>query len=130
MRDIKFRAWDKNRNIMFKVISLDMDDSQRYPRRVEDGEPLRFIEADNCILMQYTGLKDDNEKDIYEGDIVIPTVLGEKQGKWVVSYSEERARYIIRDIANKDIEEDIDNFCSYQVIGNIYENPELLEPEE
>lgn len=134
MRDIKFRAYDpKNKKMMYESsdchIILYLGSAF-----IEIPSFNTYIIVNHnygeLIPMQYTAIKDDKEKEIYEGDIVIPIVLGEEQGKCVVSYSEERAAYIIRDIDNKYIEEDIDNFCSYQVIGNIYENPELLEPEE
>lgn len=66
--------------------------------------------------MQYTGLKDKNGKLIYEGDIIS---RGEDRG--VIKYDDETASYYIRWKESETFIED----C--EVIGNIYENPELLE---
>ena len=71
---------------------------------------------DNLIVEQFTGLHDKNGKEIYEGDIVTDGV-----GKYKIIYDLKLAGYqpycIFRD--------DPENYC--EVIGNIYENPELLE---
>ena len=78
-----------------------------------------------CVLMQSTGLKDKNSKLIYEGDIVkIFHVSGTMQGKYffdVVKWNDLRCRF---DTENYGMINDDD---VYEVIGNIYENPELLK---
>ncbi|MDK4490072.1 YopX family protein [Fusobacterium necrophorum] len=84
-------------------------------------------------IMQYTGLKDKNGKEIYEGDIVkVPHFLHDERIKinGVVKYVNNRAEFVI-DL--EDIEETF--YCCNQserieVVGNIYENPELLEVEK
>lgn len=80
---------------------------------------------DTVTLNQCTGLKDKNDKLIYEGDIVkIFHVSGTMQGKYffdVVGWNDLRCRF---DTENYGIINDDD---VYEVIGNIYENPELLE---
>ena len=67
MREIKFRAWDKIKKVMFIPRTI----SQSPPFCVFDNENFRLDLPDDCELMQYTGLKDKNgDKDIYEGDII------------------------------------------------------------
>ena len=86
---------------------------------------VREIDDKDIDLMQCTGLKDKNDKLIYEGDIVkIFHVSGTMQGKYffdVVEWNDLRRRF---DTKNYGI---IDDDDVYEVIGNIYENPELLE---
>lgn len=81
-------------------------------------------DIENYVLMQSTGLKDKNGKLIYEGDIVkIFHVSGTMQGKYffdVVEWNDLRCRF---DTENYGIINDDD---VYEVIGNIYENKELL----
>jgi uncharacterized phage protein (TIGR01671 family) len=79
--------------------------------------------------MQYTGLKDKNGREIYEGDIV-RYKLG---GDWIVGdvrYDADSARYVKR-AEKAGSSWDYKDLASYasstQVIGNIYEDPELLE---
>lgn len=81
-------------------------------RDLEDGR--RY----ECEVMQFTGLKDKNGKEIYEGDIV--SFLGET---WEVIYFETYAGFMLgngNDLMNITTQEEL--------IGNIYENPELLTP--
>ena len=70
--------------------------------------------------MQYTGLKDKNGKEIYEGDIICAY---DRNGS--VVYDELRASYIVHDRWSEVLCH-VANAC--EVIGNIYENPELLKP--
>ena len=105
MRTIKFRAWDKE-NGMQSIAAEDL----------QSAEFNLFVP--NAVLMQYTGLKDKNGKEIYEGDI-IQTPMG-----WVASvfYDNNNVCFCL------DTDDDY-NPCigRYEVIGNIYENPELLK---
>jgi len=77
----------------------------------------------NVELMQYTGVKDKNGKEIYEGDIVILNDA-EEENRCVVKY--KYGSYILID---GDLREDLSNVEAkfLEVIGNIYENKNLLE---
>ena len=130
MRETKFRAWDKRLNMMIEVDGLAINLSGRLiSGYIEDGvwcyRAMPNIPTcqseDDYILMQYTGLHDKNGKEIWEGDIfphngmnlVVKYELGAVVGHWFGSNE-----YIFFDhYANDD---------EVEVIGNVYENKELL----
>lgn len=130
MRDIKFRAFNGDR--MVKVNTIGWVDGEI--DWVDTSKNDDFDEG--LILMQYTGLKDKKGVEIYEGDIVKRTYLDGMFGRTHIGevvYDKEYARYVISK-PNKFIEpktEDLGNMLSYrstyEVIGNIHNNPELLE---
>lgn len=126
MRNIKFRVWDiLNKNMLSygKIMHLPMWE-------VFPGTP----EQRAFNVMQYTTMKDNNQKEIYEGDIVefldgeqVHCMSYEHDGFWnrgVVVWSSERLGF---DVTNRiGIDED-DVWHDIRVIGNIYENKELME---
>ena len=135
MRDIKFRAWDTENKEMLKVQELDFEDTfygGRLSIRVDMYND--YFDMEDMILMQYTGLKDKNGKEIYEGDIVaIQFQRATKTKNALIEYSEKYAAFIITH--TKEIKHENENLGDYQmqnfeVIGNIYDNPELLEEGE
>lgn len=112
MRDIKFRAWDGNKMISdgFSIDMLGMYLTTSRDKIYKIGETVQ--------LLQYTGLKDKNGKEIYEGDIIRTTggpirLVGFKSGLFGAG-----ADFNFYQISSAD-----------EVIGNEYENPELLEPD-
>ena len=135
---LKFRAWDKKHR---KIIIADdiLDLNLRY-NEIEYQEVYQYgpnpPERDICagklmefVLMQSAGLKDKNGVEIYEGDIVKP--LGFASWIGVVAYSKENAAYIL-DSHDNDFVRDTNVYLSQfaeglEVLGNIYENPELME---
>ena len=129
MREIKFRAWFKAKQemISWKQLSLEFKDGFTtiwIPKNksIEDAYDLDDIE-----LMQYTGLKDKSGTEIYEGDIV----------KHSSEYNEEFTAAIIYDRGVFALEDDErlpyvqyplhDWNKSLEVIGNVFEDSELLE---
>jgi hypothetical protein len=114
MREIKFKVWDKKYG-HFNDIILEL------PRELnEDWTGLNY---GDLVLLQYTGLKDKNGKEIYEGDF-IQNDMGELAS---IIYSGKRFTTQHADIPKGDFEwEDDDTNCNFTVIGNIYENPDLI----
>lgn len=126
MREIKFRAWDKIRKVMFEVTTMDMDDSGQFPQRIEDGEPLRFIDRKNVELIQFTGLKDKNGKEIYEGDIVkFLSILGNICIREVFLKTQGDISYCFKIVNEGNFGLNSYDADNYEIIGNIYENPGL-----
>jgi uncharacterized phage protein (TIGR01671 family) len=129
MREIKFRAWDKKDKIMRGQDGwLDIAVGKGFCGIQTEDNPHEFV-SKHCydlIPMQYTGLKDKNGKEIYEGDIMTTdcdceyACLGH-QAK--VVYDEQHAYF---SIAGNMLGEGVE----LEVIGNIYENPELVKESE
>ena len=127
-REIKFRAWDKERNMFVpygEIIFKDYGDTsiQVLPNcieyigdKVHNGEP-QYSRFD---VQQFTGLKDREAKEIYEGDIILY-----KGAKGVVFYDDNSAMFMV----NFELLRSVYSFDSidedFSVIGNIHDNPEL-----
>ncbi len=126
MREIKFRIWDidKRKFIVNETDRLGYGDTKKcMSERVDFENNSVEINADESyILSEYTGLKDMKGKEIYEGDILFET-FREEYFKVVFENGSFRAEV---DEYSLDLE-DYANIC--EVVGNIYENPELLEEE-
>lgn len=119
-REVKFRAWDTKINEMLPVVKLNFQAKEVTYYESEDYEDKSdWQHFENCILMQYTGLKDKNGVDVYDGDILKAnhtTVAVEWTGhSWGAANELDNEDYIV-----------ITDPGSFEVIGNIHENPELL----
>lgn len=123
MREIKFRAWDEELKLMLKPVDL--------------SQPLQYYKwlgRGDRPIMQYTGLKDKNGKEIYEGDIM---KVNEDLTKMfyikeigIVTYLRGQfyADEDCVDLSGFSCLADMGGkFIRAEVIGNIYENPELLK---
>lgn len=126
-QEIKFRAWNKKDKVMVDVAAMNFGPSGLWSL-IEDAYDAELQLADNYELMQYTGLKDKNGREIYEGDIVRtgednigdpdPTIgqVIMREGSWLIE--------------NEKKQEEIGLFSeitSREVIGNIFEDKQLLE---
>ncbi|MGQ7657387.1 YopX family protein [Streptococcus suis] len=120
----KFRAWDKISHAWRHDIYIGLDGLAKDLSRT--GEEPFELPLDNVILMQSTGLFDVNGKEVYIGDIVKCTVGCSHE---VIFLKEYGGRYIggMPAIYLSDIRDGYAWTEDEEVIGNIYENPELVE---
>lgn len=146
MREIKFRAWDGKEmitNIHPPFYLICSDGVYKLDPHLKEN---RYFKMPIAVeVMQYTGLKDKNGKEIYEGDIVKGyrascKYLREKKWIGIIEYAKVRCAFVVRIKDNDgvdtftdlisctyDMQVDVTTLTDYQheVIGNIYENPEL-----
>ena len=125
MREIKFRAWDKEKKEMCAfVFPLMLSGSDIYESSEGSAPFNHYSRTNDFELMQCTGLKDRYGNEIYEGDIV---KVSENGGKVSVIFWRDGS-FVMNDtgtLAKASV-----SVLGYivVVIGNIYENPELLTP--
>lgn len=149
MRDIKFRAYSKSYKKMFdneileRVADVMYEVGKSLLSAMGEYEAASDLQRgiylptkdEDLILMQYTGLKDKNDKEIYEGDIVkflddeiyyseCGTEYDEFENIGQVIYDEEMLAF---DINNRNIDRESVWETKLEIIGNIYENQELLK---
>ncbi len=148
MREIKFRAWDKTDKRIYEVLNLDLEQNHKCEVcKCDEFHSSRYF-IYKYKLMQYTGLKDKNGKEIYEGDVIEFEDTTEdgyeyKEGIDITNRASivfKNCRFELDNIIETtsgvlvDMEEDwelfIDSLKSSKVIGNIYENPELLKDKD
>ena len=121
MREIKFRVWDPKTKSMFNSAYVDLTHGKLELQMVKDA-----------ILMQYTGLKDKQNREIYEGDIVkywdsyqmwLPAVVSYVSGCFCLTMeSWEGDEIFLCDL------EEMNGLCvGIEVIGNVCANPELVK---
>lgn len=134
MANLKYRAWDKELQMMLDVSLID------FKKRVLIGEHWKFGETnfmnfDEIDLMQSAKRKDKNDKEIFAGDILKVTNKCAFNDSWfeVVSYNEKKAMFVteqvskhhkfpttpLYDLFNTDL-------FIVEIVGNIYENSELV----
>lgn len=132
MRQIKFKAWSKNKKKICDIVAIDF--------LVEKSVNLHFTELkringdwekkdfngkellEDVIFLQFTGLKDKNGMEIYEGDIVNTDefnfgkgeVWFSEQGMWLFGDKEKKIGEVFMDSSH------------YEIIGNIFENKDLI----
>ena len=127
----KFRVWDKELQTMLDVSLIDFKKGVLVGEHWEFGET-NFLSFDEIVLMQSTGLFDRNGKEVFEGDIITngQNVMCMKRHNTLGFYVEKKGKVeFIADCAVlEEFEEDAKEIAdSLEIIGNIYENPELLE---
>lgn len=125
MREIKFRAWNKDLGKMCDSSTLQEWMYEEAKSAVVEHdlqierEKTPEKEYEHLIFMQYTGLKDINEEMVYEGDICL------MQLKDTVVEGEITYRPPCFILNTNSDSWDLDNYYSIKIIGNIFENPDL-----
>lgn len=120
MKEIKFRAWDKE--LKFIQYNIGIAKLKYSPFAVENIGWLVDPSDNKTALMQYTGLKDKNGREIYEGDILFCEAENYKGKVWFnrggfMTDCEGFGNHFVAETNTEDLE----------IIGNIYENPDLLK---
>lgn len=122
----KFRAWKKAGKELGRVLQITFELDGSVSHVLFKGEFLDFnVSINEIILMQSTGLFDKNDQEIFEGDVL-------KSNKYITSVFYERGAYCVKfcRTPNTTVTMDVISFIKKyktRIVGNIYENPELLE---
>lgn len=119
----KFRAWDKTHKKL-GLIDADMQDGYFQSVKILDEDEDDWQESENFILMQFTGLKDKNGTEIFEGDVV--RLL---DSLYTVFYDNERGSYRLKPHDDRWVTDYMSNFShggNFEVVGNICEGKEYL----
>jgi uncharacterized phage protein (TIGR01671 family) len=135
-REIKFRAWDKKNKVMAVPMHLSYRDSILETVHYADKGGVYLHNPEEYELMQYTGLKDKNGKECFEGDIVKRVyeitkakkpketieqiIYCDEDGSFMFSRAWAHGRGWSRAYSGHKV-------FPWEIIGNIYENPELLK---
>ncbi|MEX3459287.1 YopX family protein [Staphylococcus hominis] len=122
MKNFKFRAWDKELKIMCDVLKIDFKNKTLFYHHWAHGVSTE-VDLNEVEIMQSTGLKDISGTEIYEGDIVenIYKEIGFiKNCNDALCFSRKERNFYLSGIGAGR---------PFKILGNIYENPELLEGE-
>lgn len=131
---IKFRVWDKKTKSMWNIERWHVEDEYfdliEPDKSVADPNANRVwrIESD-VILMQSTGLFDENGVDVFEGDIVV----NQYGNVGYIAYLKQEAGFVVvlkksdYRLGHRNTGESYDVTNNHSIIGNIYQNPDLLE---
>ena len=127
MREIKFRVWDKKFNMMLGFKSVDINFNEGKIEVTTDTlryEEIYVDEIKDFVLMQYTNLKDKNGKEIYEDDI-LKVKLDDGDANLYVKYANGEYR-VVNEGKWEDSLYAYMYFGDVEVVGNIYENKDLI----
>lgn len=131
----RYRAWNKATKEMHEVddiVSIDFGKSEICVKTLFFGK-FSYYDLDDIVFMQSTGLTDKNGKEIFEGDI-LSVETDEENVKVSVFWDDKHALFMFE--SKKYNETEVlaelfeDNAYSFEIIGNVHTNPELLEEQD
>lgn len=133
---LKYRAWLKQYDVMVDDVTdmtFEEGNLEFIGRRTSNGVSLQYC-ADDINLMQSTGLKDKNGKEIFEGDVIAIEVDDTETPINARVFQNSKIGVLMFHVFEDN--EDVpmvelleDNSVAFEIIGNVYENPEMLEVE-
>ena len=126
----KYRVWDKELQTMLDVSLIDFKKGVLVGEHWEFGET-NFMGFDEIELMQSTGLRDEFDKELFEGDVIEWSYWDEFEDSGAAKITFDKGMFKLLDVRTEksvwdNLFDCIEN-CNVFHQGNIYENPELLE---
>lgn len=129
-REIKFRVWDEtsskiyNSNFSLELL-FNIGTKKMLMKDISTEEIEQYDYLEHYIIMQYTGLKDKNGNEIYEGDCIESKTTGEGVKRIrVVEYDNKCSGFFY---GNELLSDALFKFDIFEIVGNIFENPKLLK---
>lgn len=133
----RFRAWHNELGRMMSISDMWFNVDSLGEIGLNDAVMNDYITVspDEIKLMQSTGLVDEDDKEIFEGDILKVKIMNGQSWLETVRYNDEKAMFVSKEVNRKVPESPLYDLFNtdlfvVEIIGNIYENPELLEAEE
>ena len=117
MKETKFNVWNKKHKFMDTAWLIDWEHGRVCHSKHNESD------LGDCILLQYTGVKDMEDLEIYEGNVLYHPMQGKREVYY--PFMEHVASFGLRNIEN-GMAGDLSNSHIYEIIGNIYEDGSLL----